>query len=211
MMYDKHGNRPEPGARSIDYDDTALIAKCGNIKIHHWAREVKDPDTWHEPETHWHREWKSHFAKENVEKTIEVDGITHRMDARTFIGGTRYAIEFQHSHISPDEIRQREDGYQNMIWVFDCIDKDMPGIGIGGGVTRIWWKRPRTSVFYCNQPVLLDIGQSDVYQITAMPEYANDFWYGHRCGKSDIIETLTSGTFSRQTTALEMLIKEGAA
>jgi hypothetical protein len=211
MMYDKHGNRPAKGARSIDYDDTLLIAKCGPIKFHHWARETADPDTWSEPETDWHREWKTHFHKDNVEKSIEVDGIKHRMDARMYVGGVRHAIEFQHSPISVEEIQQREAGYVNMVWIFDCIGKEMPSNHVGDGIIRIWWKRPRTSILWCNQPVLLDIGDAGVYQLISMPEYENDFWYGRHCHKREMIETLTSGTFSQSTKALEQLIKEGAA
>lgn len=211
MMYDKHGNRPTSGAKSIDYDDTALIAKCGNIKIHHWAREVADPDTWHEPETDWHRAWKSIFKPENTEQTIIVDGIKHRMDAQAFLNGTRYAVEFQHSHISPDEIRQREDGYKNMIWVFDCIGKDIDVAYIGNGINRLHWKRPRQSIFWCNNPVLLDVGNTRLYQIISMPEYANDYWYGCGCVLKDIKEVFLHGVFNKYTKGLESLIKEGAA
>ncbi|SHN90340.1 hypothetical protein BHECKSOX_531 [Bathymodiolus heckerae thiotrophic gill symbiont] len=33
-----------------------LIAKCGDIKIHHWAHKSKrNCDIWRENETEWHR------------------------------------------------------------------------------------------------------------------------------------------------------------
>lgn len=210
-LYDKYRKRPTKGARSVDYDGATLIAKCGDIKIHHWARETADPDTWHEPETAWHLEWKSHFHPDNTEQIITVDGIDHRMDARMFINKKRWAIEFQHSHISTDEIKQRERGYRRMIWVFDCIGKDMPSWRAGDDIVRIWWKRPRTSVLWCNQPVLLDIGDAGVYHILSMPEYNNDYWYAKHCHKNEIVGTLTSGTFSQATKVLEKLITEGAA
>jgi hypothetical protein len=210
MMYDKHGNRPTKGARSIDYDDTVLIAKCGPIKFHHWARETADPDTWHEPETDWHRGWKTHFSPENTEQTITVDGIRHRMDAQTFFNGQRYAIEFQHSHISTEEIMQREAGYKNMIWVFDCIGK-LELHGHRDGFVMMYWSRPRESIFWCNSPVLLDIG-SHVIQVVSMPEYRNDYWYGCECYSDEMQATLTTGKFVKdRTTALEKLITEGAA
>jgi hypothetical protein len=66
-------------------------------------------------------------------------------------------------------------------------------------------------VLWCNQPVLLDIGDAGVYHILSMPEYGNDFWYAKHCHKNEIIGTLTSGTFSQATSALEKLITEGAA
>jgi len=211
MMYDRHGNRPTKGARSVDWDNEVLIAKCGPIKYHHWARLTADPDTWSEPETDWHREWKLRFHKDNVEKTITVDGVSHRMDARTYFNGVRYAIEFQHSPIDTNEILQREMGYVNMVWVFDCIGKEMQSREVGNGIIRIWWKRPRQSVIWCNQPVILDVGDAGVYQVIAMPEYKNDYWYARHCHKDEIVNTLTSGTFSQSTTALKQLIEEGAA
>ena len=210
-MYDKHGQRPASGARSIDYDDTPLIAKCGNIKIHHWAREVADPDTWHEPETDWHRGWKSIFKPQDTEQTITVSGIRHRMDAQAFFNGTRYAVEFQHSHISPDEIMQREDGYGNMIWIFDCIGKNLELHGYRNGLVMMHWSRPRESIFWCNSPVLLDLG-SHVIQVTSMPEYRNDYWCGYECCHDEMQITLTTGKFMKdRTTALKQLIEEGAA
>jgi hypothetical protein len=210
MMYDKHGNRPTKGARSVDYDNTVLIAKCGPIKFHHWARETADPDTWHEPETDWHREWKSHFSPENTEQTITVDGIRHRMDAQTFFNGKRYAIEFQHSHISTEEIMQREAGYGNMIWIFDCIGK-IQWWSCDNELWQLRWSRPRESIFWCNSPVLLDAGDR-IIQIVSMPEYKNDYWYGYECYHDEMQITLTTGGFMKgRTTALEKLITEGAA
>jgi len=42
-----------------------LIAKCGNIKIRHWAhKKVQGCDSWWEPETEWHRKWKNKFPSE---------------------------------------------------------------------------------------------------------------------------------------------------
>jgi hypothetical protein len=210
MMYDKHGKGPTKGGRSLDYDDTVLIAKCGPIKYHHWARETADPDTWHEPETDWHRDWKSHFKPENTEQTITVSGTRHRMDAQTFFNGTRYAVEFQHSPISVDEIQQREAGYGNMIWMFDCVGKLDWNIS-NEGFVRMVWKRPRQSIFWCNCPVLLDLGTS-IVQIVSMPEYKNDYWYGYECYPDEMQITLTTGDFIEgRTTALKQLIEEGAA
>ena len=210
MMYDKHGKGPTKGGRSLDYDDTVLIAKCGPIKYHHWARETADPDTWHEPETDWHRDWKSHFKPENTEQTITVSGIRHRMDAQTFFNSTRYAVEFQHSPISVDEIQQREAGYGNMIWMFDCVGKLDWNIS-NEGLVRMVWKRPRQSIFWCNCPVLLDLGKY-IVQIVSMPEYKNDYWYGYECCRDEMEHTLVTGNFIEdRTTALKQLIEEGAA
>jgi hypothetical protein len=95
------------------------IAKCGTERIEHWAHKSKvSCDPWWENETEWHRAWKkdfpkdwqeiSHFDSKNEEK--------HIADIKTDKG---FVIEFQHSAITDDEIKSREDFYKNMVWVVD--------------------------------------------------------------------------------------------
>jgi len=39
-----------------------MVAKCGDRRVHHWAyRGRRTCDHWWEPETRWHRQWKSRF------------------------------------------------------------------------------------------------------------------------------------------------------
>ena len=39
-----------------------VIAKCGRIKVWHWAHKSKlDCDSFSEPETEWHINWKNNF------------------------------------------------------------------------------------------------------------------------------------------------------
>jgi len=105
-----------------------VIAKCGKIKLHHWAHQrIKDCDHWWEPETLWHREWKNLFPEE-FREVLFVDKITgepHRADIHTDKGIT---IEFQYSHIDPQEQTSREKFYQNMVWVINGsrLKRDFP-------------------------------------------------------------------------------------
>jgi len=105
-----------------------MIAKCGEFKVNHWAhKRVRQCDTWWETETEWHREWKGNFPSE-WQEIVQFDSSTkekHIADVRTDKG---LVIEFQHSHISPVERRQREDFYQDMIWIVDGtrLQRDIP-------------------------------------------------------------------------------------
>jgi hypothetical protein len=94
-----------------------VISKCGNIKVHHWAhKKSEDCDSWSEPETEWHREWKNKFP-ETYREVIFHDPKTnecHRADIHTNSGVT---IEFQNSPISTQELKSREDFYSKLIWV----------------------------------------------------------------------------------------------
>ena len=96
-----------------------VVAKCGRVKVNHWDHfSGKDCDSWHEPETEWHRMWKNQFPVEWQEKDFvdEKTGEHHRADVYTPHGLT---IEFQHSAITPAEKESREKFYKNLIWIVD--------------------------------------------------------------------------------------------
>lgn len=96
-----------------------LIAKCGEVKIHHWSHKgVRSCDPWWENETKWHRAWKNNFPL-NTQEIILFDsqsGEKHIADVRTV---HELTIEFQHSHIKPEERRSRENFYKKMVWIVD--------------------------------------------------------------------------------------------
>ncbi len=107
-----------------------VIAKCGDIKIWHWAHKSDfECDSFGEPETKWHLEWKDNFPEETQEVIIEKNIIQtidktkpfkelkkHRADVKTKNG---LILEFQNSPISPEKIHEREWFYENMIWILN--------------------------------------------------------------------------------------------
>jgi hypothetical protein len=99
--------------------DAPMVAKCGHLRMHHWAHQNRPVcDDWWEPETIWHRQWKNHFPESWQETflTDEITGEKHIADILTDYG---FVIEFQHSHITPEERSSREYFYKNMVWVVD--------------------------------------------------------------------------------------------
>lgn len=105
---------PRPGMRALCPSCGGdVLAKCGSIKAWHWSHVAADCDPWSEPETEWHLNWKRRFPPECREVVIG----NHRADVRTKNG---IVIEFQHSSISVEEIRDREAFYgERMMWVID--------------------------------------------------------------------------------------------
>jgi len=99
--------------------DQAMIAKCGEVKIWHWAHKgTRVCDPWWENETEWHRKWKGQFPEEWQEFVHRAEtGEKHIADVRT---GHGWAIEFQHSYIKPEERRSREAFYGKLVWVVDA-------------------------------------------------------------------------------------------
>lgn len=108
-----------PGAQGIcEICQEKVIAKCGPFKRHHWAHvSRKNCDDWYEPETLWHRNWKSHFPPQFQEVVVNGKyGKSHRADVKVASG---LVIEFQHSYLSQEEIHERSKFYGDMIWVID--------------------------------------------------------------------------------------------
>lgn len=97
--------------------DNKLISKCGNKLIWHWSHvSIKHCDSWWEPETQWHRNWKDNYPQE-WQEIVQYDintGEKHIADIKTPSG---LVLEFQNSPMSFEELKQRESFYGNMIWV----------------------------------------------------------------------------------------------
>lgn len=97
-----------------------LIAKCGEIRIHHWAHQRKiDCDPWWEPITQWHIDWQDQFPQDWREKVIRKEKCKeyHRADIYTPYGLT---IEFQYSKLSLEQIENRNNFYEKLIWVVNA-------------------------------------------------------------------------------------------
>ena len=96
---------------------TDLVAKCGEVYIHHWAHKKKCDDYWWENETEWHRNWKNKFPKEWQEVIQYAEsGEKHIADVKTSNG---WVIEFQHSVIAREERDSRDYFYNKLIWIVD--------------------------------------------------------------------------------------------
>ncbi len=108
-----------PGGRgSCSICGSAMVAKCGPRKMHHWAHfGRRNCDPWWESETAWHRNWKNLFP-ENCREVVHTspDGELHRADIKSPTG---IIIEVQHSNITDAERISREIFYRNLVWVVD--------------------------------------------------------------------------------------------
>jgi hypothetical protein len=106
------------GAKGVCLCGSELIAKCGEVRINHWAHKGNRLcDPWWE-ETEWHRAWKGLFPNDWQEVRQQANsGEWHIADVKT---GQGWVNEFQHSHIHPDERRARNDFYQpKLVWIVD--------------------------------------------------------------------------------------------
>lgn len=100
-----------------------LIARCGDIKINHWAhKNNRICDSWWENETEWHRLWKGYFPVE-WQEVIHTDknGEKHIADVKT---EEKWVLEFQHSPIKSEERQSRNIFYSKIVWVVDGLRRE---------------------------------------------------------------------------------------
>ena len=155
----------EPGLQGqCRYCGAAIIAKCGPLRVWHWAHRGKlNCDPWWEDETEWHRAWKNQFPKSLGEIIRHSkNGEKHIADVKT---DRDLVLEFQHSLLPPGEREAREKFHQKMVWIVDgrrrkrdrkqffaCLDARP----IGNGEPRI------VSVRWSEGSLLRDWGASRV-------------------------------------------------
>jgi len=108
-----------PGSKALcQICDSELVAKCGEIRVHHWSHKSKrDCDPWWENESEWHRAWKNEFPIDWQEIVHhDENSERHIADIKTETG---WVVEFQRSFLSPEERRARNSFYKKLIWIVD--------------------------------------------------------------------------------------------
>lgn len=162
-----------------------VIAKCGELKIWHWAHEKrKECDSWFEPETLWHLQWKAQFPDDVCEVVVQKDGRIHRADI--LVNNT--VVELQNSSISTKMIAARESFYNNMLWIFnaegfeerlDFREKD----GRYGEYWTFKWSHARKTITRVKAPLYFDFG----------PRYKEEFvvyWEDEPCREGSFVESI---------------------
>lgn len=188
------------GARGVcEVCGGELRAKCGSLVTAHWAHRAADCDAWSEPESDWHRNWKALFPEAWQEVTIG----RHRADIKT----PKLVIELQHSSISVEEIREREQFYGDMVWVFDqrrsaariagFAPQQDPYFPEFDRYERFAWVRHRRSLLACEKPVFIHTGRGKLFHVFNFGKEGRDkpLPMGHRIAvsKESFLATVGAG------------------
>jgi competence protein CoiA len=182
-----------------------VIPKCGQSRVHHWAHQATLLcDRWWENETAWHRKWKGQFPEHWQEIVLRADdGERHVADVRTDLG---WVIEFQHSHITPEERRSRDDLYGKLVWVVDGARlkraksqfmktwEDGTSLGSGEGVRKVFLDGCSLLREWAgsSSPIFFDFGEDHLWWLIAS---SNDGRvYVGKYSRTEFIETVRGGT-----------------
>lgn len=189
----------------------AMIPKCGETNIHHWAHLGKRMcDHWWEPETEWHRAWKNQFPKDWQERVqFAEDGEKHIADVKT---DQDWVLEFQHSFLKPEERRARNFFYNKIVWIvngnrrerdkakfFKVIAEDGRPFSTSPLTHKLWvhdcklfeeWINPNAAVFF-------DFGDDQTFWCL-VPSHPDMYVYVIEVSKSRFLDIHT-GNFNESS------------
>lgn len=165
----------EPGATATcPCCDAIVIPKCGQVVSWHWAHKGADCDSWAEGESAWHSSWKAEWPSECREVVIG----PHRADVCV---AHRVVIELQHSHLSVEEIAEREAFYKSavgkVVWLWDVREPFESGrlkIKPRADYYTFRWSHARRTIAACTGPVYWDLGNGRVFFAAKMHNHERD-------------------------------------
>lgn len=100
-----------------------IFVDCKQKRKH--FRHRYDEDMYTKPMTKWHSEWQSHFPLTEVDFPILLTQTCNRR-ADVVLADSIYNIEFQHSSISQNDVRKRQQDYalhgRKIIWIIHGND-----------------------------------------------------------------------------------------
>lgn len=170
-----------------------VLSKCGEIVTWHWAHLANDCDSWHEPETQWHLDWKRRFPSEWQEVVVG----DHRADIKT----PRVVIEFQASPISPEDIKAREAHYGPMVWVLKGSDFiNNLNLRDRGSYHSFRWKHPRKSWWSSRRPIFIDLDGLGLFELRKLYPNTPCGGWGRFIGREAFLDCFgaKTGNFSRE-------------
>lgn len=175
----------ESGQRAICPGCRAeVLGKCGTINVHHWAHLTsEDCDQWSEPETPWHKMWKSCFPPECAEVVVG----NHRADILAPCG---WVIELQHSTISADEIIERERFYKRMIWIVDAepFKENFHLRPKDENYATFRWRWSRKTWQYARCPIYLHFWPATLFRIKKLYDLGG---WGRFVSATELVERAT--------------------
>jgi competence protein CoiA len=181
-----------------------MQAKTGDIVTWHWAHvhkhESDAPPCAGSGETEWHLGWK---ATCDDPRRIEVAKGNRRADVLHKAG---WAIEFQHSAISPQEITGRETDWRGrVIWVFDLRDAYAEGrfghykMNHEDRVSHaLWWSWSKQSITdYAAKKkavAFLDLGETGLILVGGWHTHLSPRrGFGWPVGQRDFVDAVVNG------------------
>jgi competence CoiA-like predicted nuclease len=147
-------------------DGHPLIAKRGEVRSHHFSHKSGCDCRFSNGMTDWHINFQNRAPVENQEIRLKVDKKLHIADV--LVG--KYVIEYQHSPISREDVKDREEFYTSLgytlVWVFDTSSWSYTLNKKGSSLVLKKTRGPDFPLLgSCTLPVIkiLDFGKKDLF------------------------------------------------
>ena len=153
-LVDKKKTRAFPSGRAICPNcGKELLAKTGEIVTWHWSHFADhDCDPWNEGESEWHLGWKTKATEDRCEVVMG----NHRADIVSPCG---HVIELQHSSLTPEQVRKREEHYGKMVWMIDGSEfRDRLEFWKHDTYWTFKWSHVRKWMLEIHKPMMWDLG-----------------------------------------------------
>lgn len=165
-----------------------VFSRCGTLRRWHFAHnDERDCDPWFEYEGDWHYQWKSlvplHMREIVIRREVhDTSGPiprtyieAHRAD---ILNSRQTVIELQHSYLSAEEARIREEFYVHMIWLWDGIKsaKQFSTRRVGDTLEFTWKKSDQKMKTFSElkKPIFIDFGGRDnIFQVRSLFDLRN--------------------------------------
>jgi len=144
----------------------AVIGKQGNKMTWHYAHvNATDSDCSREM-GEWHHWWQGRVFTDFLEIIIERDeGKLHIKHIADMINGNNVVVEFQKSVVPDKIISERERFYDNMIWVFCCVDHQIEIIKQHGRYMKVQLIRGSKYFVEAKKTSFLDFDKKGVLEL----------------------------------------------
>jgi competence CoiA-like predicted nuclease len=151
-------------------DGHLLIAKKGQVRMHHYSHKSVSDCRFNCNKGPWHTEFQDRARKEHQEIRLTIGEKLHIAD--TLVGN--YVIEYQHSPISAEDIKDRENFYTSLgyilVWVFDTSSWEYSITKNTSSLILLKKRGPDFPLLAsCTHPVIkiLDFGKRELFVVTS--------------------------------------------
>ena len=146
-----------------------MIARCGEVNVHHWAHEHLSKCDGTKEETAWHKAWKEKFPEDYREKVFSQFGQKRIAD----IQYGNQVLEFESRRIELVELRSRNNFWIALgfkpLWVFQCLESRADRLERTRSLNIYWFKNGFKRLIGFRTPFVIDFN-GETFEV-------RDYWY----------------------------------
>src|SRR5215207_1227674 len=182
--------------------EEVLVGKGGPIVKDYWShRAGGECDPWLDVAnkmSDFHIGWQELIVRGRREVRMARDGRWHIAD---IVAADGQIVEVQHSSISVDKIKEREQFYGNMVWIWDTSESYKKGhlelrrsdIELPLDFREFEWGHPWWSIGFSKKRSLFDLGNGQLLFVGEIETSRPFTGWGYLVSKAEVVEWINDG------------------